>query len=169
MDDSGGHSAQKRSKAIRVMEIEHLKETCNFKAITAYDDDGNKLYLDSKEDLADVCPDLWERIQKQHEAWERACGEDWRYDLESKYTSSVLAKPGAKPPCVTTKLLKISNGKANWRAGHEGRYACLDCAREKRPCFTWDGEELYLLPLHEKDKTYPEEDGFEIRTWLDVE
>lgn len=169
MDDSGGSGASQRSKVIRGIEIEHVKQTCDFKAITNYDDDGDKLYLDSKQDLSDVCPDLWERIQSQHEAWERACGEDWQYDLESKYTYSALAKPGVKPPCVTTKLLKINNGRSMWHDGYEGKYACRACAREKRPCFTWDGEELYLLPLHEQDRTYPEEDGFEIRTWLDVE
>lgn len=168
MDDSGGQG-RKQFKALRGMEIDHIQKTLDFKAIIKYDDDGDKLYFDSKEDLADVCPDLWEKIQSQHEAWEKACGEEWRYDLESKYTVSSLAKEGARPPCVTTKLLKINNGKATWRTGYEGKFACLTCAMEKRPCFTWDGEELYLLPLHEKDKTFPDEDGVELRTWVDVE
>ncbi|CZT19085.1 uncharacterized protein RCC_04931 [Ramularia collo-cygni] len=170
MDDSGGRLARKQSKTlVRDREIEHVKQTCDFKAILMYDEDGDKMYLDSKKDLSDVCPELWERIQNQHEAWEQACGEEWRYDLESKYTVSALAKYGAKPPCVTTKLLKISNGKVIWREGCEGKYACRGCVQEKRPCFTWDGEELYLLPLHKDDRTYPEEAGFEIRTWLDIQ
>lgn len=169
MDDTGGLSTRRKSTPIvRDMEIEHMKQTCNFKAILNYDEDGGKLYLDSQEDLSDVCPELWERIQNQHEAWERACGEEWRYDLESKFTVSALAKHGAKPPCVTTKLLRLGNGRANWHAGFEGKYACRGCVAEKRPCFTWDGEELYLLPIHKMDRTYPEEDGFEIRTWLDI-
>lgn len=138
MDDSGG--LRKRPKAVRDIEIEHLKQTFDFKAIVSYDDDGDKLYLDSKQDLADVCPELWEHIQDQHEAWEQACGEHWKYDLESKYSASVLTKPGAKPPCVTTKLLRINGGKVDWRGGCEGKYACLGCVLEKRPCFGWDGE-----------------------------
>lgn len=171
MDDAGKlTSAQKRSnKANRIREIEHMKQTTTFKAITSYDSDGARSYLDSKEDLADVCPDLWERIQIRHEAWERARGEEWRYDLESKYTVSSLAKAGARPVCVSTKLLKISGGKVDWREGCEGMFACKGCVREKWPCFGWDGEELYLLPLHEKDRTWPKVEGFEIRTWLDVE
>lgn len=131
MDDSGGRLARQESKTIaRDREIEHVKQTCNFKAIVSYDEDGDKLYLDSKQDLSDVCPDLWERIQDQHEAWERACGEEWKYDLERKFTVSGLSKPGVKPPCVTTKLLRISNGKAVWRkAARASMLVAVVCRR----------------------------------------
>ncbi|USW50076.1 hypothetical protein Slin15195_G033950 [Septoria linicola] len=143
-------------------DVKDLQERFEFQAVTQHYPSGDIDAFHSQEDLSDECEELWARIKKQVDEWEEAKGEDWTFEFE---------KPGYKmvnPPCVTTKL-KGKGGKMQWRAGHEGKYACKKCVEEERPCFTWNGEEFWLLPLHEGDRKWPVEDGCEIRYWLNVE
>lgn len=131
-------------------------------AVTEHYHSGDIDTFHSRDDLSGECAELWARIKKQVDEWEEAKGEDWRFEFE---------KPGYRmvnPPCVTTKL-KGKGGKMQWRAGCEGKFACKKCVAEERPCFTWNGEEFWLLPLHEEDRKWKVEAGSEIRYWLNVE
>lgn len=116
--------------------------------------------FDAQEDLSDECDELWEAIRVQVDQWEEARGECWKDEFEHAKNRS-----GA-PCCVTAKLNKI---RTFWRAGAAGKYACRKCVEEGRPCFAWNGEEFWLLPLHDGDRKWPVKEGFEIRYWLDVE
>ena len=143
--------------------IKDLQQRFEFQAVTQHYDSGDIDAFHSKEDLSDECEELWARIKKQVDQWEEAKGEEWTFEFE---------KPGYRmvnPPCVTTKLMGHSGGKMQWRAGCEGKFACKKCVEEERPCFTWNGEEFWLLPLHEEDRKWKVEDGNEIRYWLNVE
>ncbi|PIB00060.1 hypothetical protein CB0940_03173 [Cercospora beticola] len=144
------------------IDIKDLQERFEFQAVTQHYPTGDIDAFHSKEDLSDECEELWARIKKQVDEWEEAKGEDWSFEFQ---------KPGYKlvnPPCITTKL-KGKGGKSQWRPGCEGKFTCRKCVEEERPCFTWNGEEFWLLPLHEQDRKWPVEEGSEIRYWLNVE
>ncbi|KAM3423565.1 hypothetical protein BST61_g992 [Cercospora zeina] len=142
--------------------IKDLQERFEFQAVTQHYPSGDIDAFHSKEDLSDECEELWTRIKKQVDQWEAMKGEDWAFEVQ---------KPGYKmvhPPCITTKL-KGKGGKTQWRPGCEGKFTCRKCVEEERPCFTWNGEEFWLLPLHEQDRKWPVEEGCEIRYWLNVD
>lgn len=80
------------------------------------------------------------------------------------------------PRCATKHL---AGAKTNWRLGCEGKYACKDCVKMGRPCFTfaqikdegsWTMHEFRLLPMHEQDRLKkPVAGQSEVRYWLNVE
>ncbi|KAF2213194.1 hypothetical protein CERZMDRAFT_96861 [Cercospora zeae-maydis SCOH1-5] len=145
-----------------LIDIKDLQERFEFQAVTQHYPSGDIDAFHSKEDLSDECEELWTRIKKQVDEWEEMKGEDWAFEFQ---------KPGYKmvhPPCLTTRL-KGKAGKTQWRPGCEGKFTCRKCVEEERPCFSWNGEEFWLLPLHEQDRKWPVEEGCEIRYWLNVE
>lgn len=122
-----------------------------------YDYDGAKpLFMGS--DRIKQCGALMKRIQQIKDTWEHNKGAEWQFEFEKN------GKSGLLPVCVTTKLAKP--GKAKWRHDGAGKFACRDCAKNGRPCFTWtevqtnrkDAKdwslwEFRLLPLHLNDRT----------------
>ena len=134
----------------------------DFKAVMSWHADGGiDEHLDSKEDLSDVCSELWDSIAQVKDRWEEKKGPYWQDDFAHKsynYKST---------PCVTKK---IGRGRVQWRPGCEGKFACKDCVAANQPCFTWDAslQEFLLLPLHEEDRRMEVKEGFEIRTWLNL-
>ncbi|EME86532.1 uncharacterized protein MYCFIDRAFT_194566 [Pseudocercospora fijiensis CIRAD86] len=139
-----------------------VKDKFEFQAVTSHLPEGDIEAFDSQEQLKDECDDLWERIQRCYDAWEEAKGEAWEFEFEKAQYRPTL------PPCVTTKLTS-KTGRMSWYPGCEGKFACKKCVEEGKPCFTWNGEEFWLLPLREEDRKYPVKEGFEIRYWLNVE
>ncbi|KXT04833.1 hypothetical protein AC578_9742 [Pseudocercospora eumusae] len=139
-----------------------VKDKFEFQAVTCHLADGDIEAFDSQEQLKDECDELWERIQRCYDAWEEAKGEAWEFEFEKAQYRPTL------PPCVTTKLTS-KTGRMSWYPGCEGKFACKKCVEEGKPCFTWNGEEFWLLPLREEDRKYPVKEGLEIRYWLNVE
>ncbi|KXT13747.1 hypothetical protein AC579_10083 [Pseudocercospora musae] len=139
-----------------------VKDKFEFQAVTSHLADGDIEAFDSQEQLKDECDELWERIQRCYDAWEEAKGEAWEFEFEKAQYKPTL------PPCVTTKLTS-KTGRMSWYPGCEGKFACKKCVEEGKPCFTWNGEEFWLLPLREEDRKYPIKEGLEIRYWLNVE
>jgi hypothetical protein len=143
------------------MDTSALRASFEFLAVTKHCRSGVIERFHSVEDLSDECDELWDHIRRLVDKWEEAKGGDWKYEFE---------KTGYKPavrPCVTTKL--TTKGRMAWRPGGEGKFACGKCVREGMPCFTWTGEEFWLLPLHDLDRRYPVLPGLEIRYWINVE
>ena len=132
----------------------------HFIAITDYHPDGEPMGYDSRTDLQGQCEDLWSRIEiVQRTIWEKNAGEDWRWDLE-KLDWSVN-----NPLCVSQKLQR--GARVKWRPGCEGKYACTDCVKAGRPCFTWMEQEFRLLPLCGEDRVKAVVVGKnEIRYWV---
>jgi hypothetical protein len=146
--------------------LKDLKRTFQFKAITSYD--GDMVSFHSAKDLADNSAELWERILKLVNSWEEARGTEWRDDICEKYKVEDIESGKQRKPCVSMKLLS-KGGRLTWRAGEDARWACRRCVEADKPCFTWDGTQFWLLPLHEEDREFEVKKGFEIRTWLNVE
>lgn len=134
----------------------------NFIAVCGYSDDGEVAENYTSEELRGVTKALWERIEELQDVWEIPAGDYWQYDFMKK-------RSRGKSVCVTQK----SRRKATtWRTEGEGKFACSDCVKHNRPCFTYvHGEDglkggFRLLPLHEKDRTQPVFKHQETRYWI---
>lgn len=129
-------------------------EEFHFAAICMYDEEGAP-YRMPPEDM-DKCDFLQERITKTKEIWEHNKGTDWMFDFTKTDYKPIV------PPCVT---MKVAGRRTRWRPYCVGLYACKDCVKNGRPCFTWVEKEkegankawstweFRLLPLHEEDRT----------------
>lgn len=138
---------KKRNKQVKLPSSDPGITDIQFCAVEGYLDDGQvkKYYVPSE--LKDFKV-LDSRIYETTSIWTRNYGEDWTFEL---------SKSGASP-CITSKLARK---KTTWRKGQEGSFACQDCVKMGRPCFTpvlgmgddgWKYEEIHLLPLHELDR-----------------
>ncbi|EGP90450.1 unnamed protein product [Zymoseptoria tritici ST99CH_1A5] len=156
------------SASIAKAALKELKKTFKFKASTGYDSDDIVSYHTSQ-DLSDSCAELWDQILDLVNAWEASRGTEWRDDICIKYRREDIDSGKVRKPCVSTRLLRKGGG-LTWRAGDEdAKWACERCVRSDKPCFAWDGEDFWLLPLHEEDRKFEVKKDFEIRTWLNVE
>ncbi|KAK3671728.1 hypothetical protein LTR78_008461 [Recurvomyces mirabilis] len=129
-----------------------------FDIVTEYDVNGIPGGFAHK-DLKGTCAELWDKIEDVKNIWEKLKGLYWQWEFKKKSGRK------SATPCVTRKM----QGKgARWRFGCEGKYACKDCVEKRYPCFTWDGEDFLLLPLHDDDRVRKVVEGFEIRWWLNL-
>ena len=137
-----------------------------FKAVCTYQRNGSPNNIFYSSDLHGKMADLWDRIALTTNLWESCAGEDWRFEYEQRTRKAKTAS------CVTRKLQKR---RMNWHKGEAGKYACKDCAKSGRPCFTYvalESDEGYeygefrLLPLLVSDRVREVVKDREIRYWV---
>lgn len=143
-----------------------------FTAVCAYDGDGDVADFYTHRDLESDVEALWERIRDEEDRWQAAWGDYWMYEFTKTRTKASV------PLCVSQKCARkpttwgLVNGRQN-----AGKYACVDCAKAGRPCFTYihgGGHSrqkggFRLLPLKESDRTKKVVKGQETRYWINDE
>ncbi|KAK5109233.1 hypothetical protein LTR62_007215 [Meristemomyces frigidus] len=141
--------------------LANMTESADFKflAVISWNRNGEPGAGYDFTDLDGRITELWEKIEEVKTIWEREKGLGWSWELEKR-------DPKRNPhPCITRKM----HGKpVRWRAGCEGKFACKNCVVLGLPCFTWNGADFLLLPLHEEDRVEPVKEDYEIRWWLNL-
>ena len=153
-------SGRRKKSRIYDLTTETIEESFAFRAMAYYNSNGDPHGFKSTE-LRGLCTELWDRIRELVESWEECKGEFWTYEFtKTGYKAKIQ-------PCVTTKL--AGKGRTLWHdADCEGKFACRKCVAENRPCFTWTGDEFWLLPLRNQDRVRQVQKDFEIRYWVNA-
>lgn len=135
------HIAPRKKQRVSYSDLDASPDF-EFLAVTGYDADGSISGYDSEKDLKGVMTELWDRVGELTDLCEEARGQRWQEVFDTKSRTK---------HCVARKM---EGGRVQWRAGCEGKFACRDCVREERPCFTWSAERV--------------ESDFEIRYWINA-
>jgi hypothetical protein len=129
--------------------------------------------------LKNTMSSFWKALTSLLDTWEEQAGADWAWEVQKKVKSR--GGNGAfQRVCVTSQLDDELHTK--WRHGDSGFFACSECAKAAKPCFTWvrdegGGEEgdddevfgapkgeFWCLPVHKDDRRCKEVKGKEIRS-----
>lgn len=133
-----------------------------YKAVVDYPE-ANEINAYDSNELDEAIPikaqadTLVARVNAVVQIWQKRDGSNWLVNL---------TRPGRRfggPMCVTTLLSKAGH---EWRDGCAGRYACGGCVKRGLPCFTWTGEDFWLLPLHDEDRVGSGNRRLGMRVWI---
>ncbi|KAK5163585.1 uncharacterized protein LTR77_010534 [Saxophila tyrrhenica] len=171
---NGSARPAKKQKSSKVVPDGGSKEyQFDFRAIVSYDAEGEVFEFYRCNELLPM-GELWERIELcARTMWEAKKGEAWSEQFK---VDSGKAANQQKHLCVSQKCQGL---RTTWRGG-EGMFACKECVKLGRPCFTfvctggWGDDgcplgEFRLLPLHEGDRVKRVKKDYEIRHWIDDE
>jgi hypothetical protein len=129
--------------------------------------------------LKDKMSSFWKTLTSLRNKWEEQAGADWAWEVQKKVKSRG-GNGAVQRVCVTSQL--DNDLRTKWRHGDSGFFACSECAKAAKPCFTWvrdegGGEEgdddevfgapkgeFWCLPVHKDDRRCKEVKGKEIRS-----